>query len=643
MASCTYNPKINSVNPYAVLNVTQQSQNVASNSSTVLWELLLYRPSSIVSSASKSWSINVNGTTKSGETTIGGSGTKSIASGTVTVPHNADGTKSISFSFSLEFGINWAGKQIETGSASGSMTLSTIPRATTPTLNPTVINMGETMQISLPRASNSFTHTLQHDFYVGSWTTFATGATTSASLLIPLDWASIGNMVNQTSGGGRIRCITYNGSTVVGEKIVNFTANVPSSVVPTISSVSVEEASSLPIQSFGFVQSESMLRCQIQASGAYGSTIKSYSSFVGSIPYSGQEFTTGTISQSGELTIRTTVTDSRGRTATYETSVQVMPYSIPVVTMTISRGNEFGEDDGEGDFAIATVDVEITPLGNENENSYKIEYKQDIEEEWVIAKIGSGYSIHEKMNLGEILSAEFSYNFRITVTDSFGSVVFNTSSVPTAFTPVNFNSSGKGIAFGKISIFDMLEIAMETLFYSTISIKNKIAMLFEDSSGEYIEVMQMNDDTFQIGKGGYDKSTGKTVIYGNRIEFESKNGLYSSGNQIGIKKEFEYDETNTGDTWLGKEIYQKVIDAGSLSSQSKVIAHGITNVDTIWADVSNSFLIAPSGITYTNPRVPSANSNQVVTLRVDKTNLYVDVGSDANFSKCYVTLRYTKS
>ena len=191
MASCKYNPGINSVNPYAVLNVTQQSQNVSTNKTTVRYELLLYRPSKISSSANKAYSIVVNGkTVKSGTTTIGGSGTKSIASGTTEITHNADGTKSISFSFSLTFDIDWNVGHIGTGRANGSMNLTTIPRATTAVLTPSNVYLGGTINIDLSsRASSAFTHNLYWRF--GELTgTIGTGITTSASLKTEKSWAS---------------------------------------------------------------------------------------------------------------------------------------------------------------------------------------------------------------------------------------------------------------------------------------------------------------------------------------------------------------------------------------------------------------------------------------------------------------------
>lgn len=114
--------------PYCTLEVTQQSQSVANNTSTIKYILTLVRPSSVSSSATKSWSVTVNGIKHSGSGSIGGSGNKVLLSGTQVIQHNADGTKTISFSGSCQLDINWGGTQLGTITGSGSMTLTKIPR-----------------------------------------------------------------------------------------------------------------------------------------------------------------------------------------------------------------------------------------------------------------------------------------------------------------------------------------------------------------------------------------------------------------------------------------------------------------------------------------------------------------------------------
>jgi predicted outer membrane repeat protein len=69
--------------------------------------------------------------TTSGSGTIGGSGNKTLLSGTQVIPHNADGTKTLSFGGSCQLGINWGGTQLGTISGTGSMTLTPIQRYAT--------------------------------------------------------------------------------------------------------------------------------------------------------------------------------------------------------------------------------------------------------------------------------------------------------------------------------------------------------------------------------------------------------------------------------------------------------------------------------------------------------------------------------
>ena len=129
MASITFGQSGN--RPYCTLEVTEQSQSIANNTTTVQFVLTLIRPSNVVSSATKTWSVTINGTVYNGSGTIGGVGNKTLLSGTQIIPHNADGTKTISFSGKCQLDITWSGVQLGTISGNGSMTLTPIPRVAT--------------------------------------------------------------------------------------------------------------------------------------------------------------------------------------------------------------------------------------------------------------------------------------------------------------------------------------------------------------------------------------------------------------------------------------------------------------------------------------------------------------------------------
>ena len=114
--------------PYCTLTVTEQSQSVQNNTTTVQFVLTLIRPYAVQSSATKSWSCTINGTTYTGSGSIGGSGNKTLLSGMQVIPHNADGTKTITIAGQCQLDINWSGQWIGTISGSGQMTLTKIAR-----------------------------------------------------------------------------------------------------------------------------------------------------------------------------------------------------------------------------------------------------------------------------------------------------------------------------------------------------------------------------------------------------------------------------------------------------------------------------------------------------------------------------------
>lgn len=117
--------------PYGVLTVTETAVTPSNNTSTLSIKLVLKRPSSISSSATKTATCTINGTKYTWSGTIGGSGDKILINKTQTVTHNTDGTKSISIAASIDLNISWGGSSIGTISASGTMALTNITRYAT--------------------------------------------------------------------------------------------------------------------------------------------------------------------------------------------------------------------------------------------------------------------------------------------------------------------------------------------------------------------------------------------------------------------------------------------------------------------------------------------------------------------------------
>ena len=153
-----------------ILTVSQSTQNTENNTSTVSYK---FQIAPIQTSwnweqwgSSISYSFKINGTEYTGTIpNYDGYSTVTLKSGTQSVAHNSDGKKSISYSFSVT---DTSGQSYTSGnaSASGTLSLTTIARATTPTLNATsvVANGSNSVTINIAPASSSFKHKVRYDF-----------------------------------------------------------------------------------------------------------------------------------------------------------------------------------------------------------------------------------------------------------------------------------------------------------------------------------------------------------------------------------------------------------------------------------------------------------------------------------------------
>ena len=425
------------------------TQNVANNTSSVTAKVQLVSTGAsytINSSASKSGSLTINGTkyTFTFTAALSGNQTKTIYTKTVTVAHNADGTKTCAFSATAGINVTLGGTYYGNVTASGNGTFNTIPRATTPTLSASSVNMGANITINMPRAADAFTHTLTYTF--GSATgTIGSSLGTSKAWTVPLSLAS--QIPSGTSGTCTITCKTYNGNTLIGTKTASFKANVPASVVPTISAVSLTETvAGLAAQFGAFVQGKSKVKIAITAAGAYGSTIKAYKTTVDGQTLTGASPTTGTMS-SGSKTVTVTVTDSRGRTAKTTKTLTVVAYAAPVIKiLTAARCLEDGTENYEGIHGKIALSFTIAAVSNKNSSKYVLEYKGKAASTWTKLKEGTGYSLSDTLITGAVMGADSAYMVRLTVTDYFGAIS-KTVEIPTAFTLIDFNASGKAIAF----------------------------------------------------------------------------------------------------------------------------------------------------------------------------------------------------
>ena len=437
------------------LSWSLSSQSVENNQSTLSW--------SITGAGSASgWVMTggfkavINGTTvysTSTDTRIQLYNGTSVASGTTKITHNADGTKS--FSLSIEAGVYTYAVSV---TASGTHTLDTIPRASTVSATNTNLNSAST--ITITRASSSFTHTLTYSF--GSTTGTIVSKTTSTSV----SWTPALTLANQipnaVSGTCTITCDTYNGSTKIGSKTCTLTLTVPTSVKPTMTSVTVTRVDGdVPATWAIYVQNKSKATVTINgAAGAYGSTISSYSISGGGYSSTASSFTTGLLTASGTITFTAKVTDSRGRVSDEKTvSISVVAYSAPSFSSYISqRATSAGVINDDGTYIRGLISFSYATCSSKNTITCATYYKKSSATSWTNAN--KSFSSGTAFTFGGgAISTESSYDVKYTITDAFTTVTI-IDMVSTASVLMDFKAGGKGIAIGKVSEKDKtLEIA----------------------------------------------------------------------------------------------------------------------------------------------------------------------------------------
>lgn len=456
---------------------------------------------------------------------------------TVTVTHNADGS--------------WPGWQVAwklwvTGSSDSiqpnikdfnciTTSIPKIPRTSQATTNVSSQTMGSAIVINTNRASSEYTHQIFVKFSGDSsyGSAVATGVTTSWTWTTATSLAT--KVPNTSSGVWNILVRTMAGSTIIGDKIINVTLNVPSNIVPSISSVAVAEATAgIAAQFAAYIQGRSTFKVTVAAAGNQGSTIKSYSVKADGKTYSGNSnvFTTQVINGSGSISVVATVTDSRGRTASKTVSVTVAAYSSPSIpTFKAVRCTSAGVEDEDGTAVKISFNFAIAALGNKNTRSFKIQQLNG--STWTdIHTITDSYATNSSVIKTGPFSVDSKFSFRAIAADFFTSATVY-SDISPSFALINFGAGGKSLAFGGVSSNDgSFESYMATKVYNKFQVP--VAKDLADNGVPFAGAGPGLTDMTQLAN--YRSFIGALILNGawnNVLSIRHRNG-YSDGSNYGM-------------------------------------------------------------------------------------------------------------
>ena len=307
--------------------------DVANNRSYISTELW------ILGSSYSAYNVDCNVTGGGGYTNshLTANGWVKLVSGGFWAPHNADGTGSATVGsyYSSGYGNMPYGEF--------TLTLSTIPRASQPSINTYPnnspdITAGVACTIHMNKQAN-FTHKVSYSFGKKSGV-IATGVIDNCSWTPPT--SLLDQIGTATVGYGGISVETYSGSTKIGDtKTCNFNLHIPSNSEPTVGTITLtEQHAGVKAKNANVtVQQISKKLVSVPVSAKYSASIKTVTCEGVTLSNNNGTYT-GYISNKSNGTYKITAIDSRGLQSSNTVTQTFYEYAKPFITATLKRESE---------------------------------------------------------------------------------------------------------------------------------------------------------------------------------------------------------------------------------------------------------------------------------------------------------------
>ena len=230
-------------------------------------------------------------------------------------------------------------------------------------------------------------------------------------------------MSTVNSGTFSFTITTYNGSTSVGTSSQSATGSI-TGASPSISSsnISYKDNNSTTVAVTGnnqyLVQNLSSLLVTISsATGNKGAYITKYEATINGVTKtltSAGNLDYGVINSGSNLTLTVKVTDSRGNTASATKTVMFLPWSLPTGIITLKRKNNYEDE------TYLKIQASYSSINSKNSVTIKCQYKQT-----TASTYSTSTAISNNTQITLNLTKESAWDFRITITDKFGTTTYN--------------------------------------------------------------------------------------------------------------------------------------------------------------------------------------------------------------------------
>ena len=345
------------------------------------------------------------------------------AEGTINVTHKDDGTLSGYAYAVFTKGGTSAYTPASNNISTNNTALTTIARASVPTISPSTFNIGDTITINTNRKSTAFTHNVI--FYFGTYSyTIATGVTDQ----VTFDTSQVASNMyqqipNASEGEGNVTLETYNGATYIGTKYSTFIAKVTNSS-PTFNSAYLDTnatTTAITNNNQQIIRNNSTLQVNITNAQAKNyATLNSAkvningTNYTASFSGSSATFNIGTLNLSSNTTAVVSVTDSRGITTSQNLTLTILDWQLPTAIIYLQRESNFYSN------TSINVNADYSSLDNKNTITIKARTKKTSE-----GSYGSYTDLQDEVTSTLNLDNNYAWDVQVLVQDKIGSTTYN--------------------------------------------------------------------------------------------------------------------------------------------------------------------------------------------------------------------------
>ena len=384
------------------------------------------------------------------------------------IAHEQDGSKSVAVSGSFTTRSSY----ISGGNINAQINLPAIARLSDLSCE-SEAELGSEMHVSILAKEAAYHHLLRIVFSDRQLECEVPANENQAVISLPLDFAEA--MPNAQKAQATVFLYTYSGSALLGSVSKVIALCVPERIIPTFETLSLSYGGGDAPQEWGvYVQSKSKVKAEIiGAKGAYGSSISLYSLEGGGSAAREAAMQTGLLQQAGEISFSGYVKDSRGRQSEVKSAaVNVLPYEAPRLSdVVFFRCAEDGAADQEGGYLHVRFTQQISSCGGHNSAQAVLRFRAQGQAQW------QSYTALDasQPNILSGFSPDRSYELMLELSDAFTTTA-HADFLQTAERIMNIRADGKGIAFGKMSEKEGLEVQWRADFAELPAVGGKPLM-----------------------------------------------------------------------------------------------------------------------------------------------------------------------